>query len=119
MRNVFIVFCVRFLMVGLFTIIIILGIFVVIWIFFEIKKFKFKFFVVFLILLILFFYFGASVALKGQDVNFKSVDGIKHAGGLFFSWVSSMFSNVKTLSGHAVNLDWSATSEKNETFGDN
>jgi hypothetical protein len=90
------------------TPIILLIIVVGIWVFVEVKRFKHKIFAVFLIILILFTYISFAATIKGKDINFKSVEGLKEAGQLYFSWIGSVFVNIKTITSNAIHLDWSA-----------
>ncbi len=91
------------------TTLLIVGILIVgIWIIIEFKRFRHKLLAIFLILLIVFTYVSFLVTLKGKDIDFKSIDGIKTAGTLYFSWLGSVFSNVKTITTNAIRMDWSA-----------
>jgi hypothetical protein len=83
-----------------------------IWVFIELKRFKHKLFAIFLIALIIFSYLGFILAVKGQDVDLKSVNGIKEAGNLYFSWLGTIFGNFKQLTSNAVKMDWKGDSEK-------
>jgi len=78
----------------------------VIWIFVELKRFKHKIFAMLLIAVILFSYFGFVMAIKGQEIDFKSVDGLKTAGGLYWAWLGNIFGNFKSMTTHAIKLDW-------------
>ena len=55
---------------------------VVIWVMIELKRFKHIIWAMFLIALILFSYFGFMASIKGKDINFKSIYGLKTAGKL-------------------------------------
>jgi len=79
---------------------------VVIWVFVELKRFKHKIFAMFLIALILFSYLGFMASIKGQDINFKTFDGIKTAGGLYFAWLGNVFKNTKSITTNAIKMDW-------------
>lgn len=83
-----------------------------IWILIELKRLRHKMFALFLIGLILFLYITMSFTFKDQNINFESTDGIIKAGKIYFAWIGSAFQNVKTISGNALNMDWST---KNET----
>lgn len=79
-----------------------------IWIIVEMRRFKHKIFAIFLIALILFTYISFISVIKGKDIDFTNIDGFKKAGGLYLSWLGSVFGNVKTLTINAVNMDWKA-----------
>lgn len=84
---------------------------IVIWIFIEVKRLKHKLFAVLLIVMILFFYISVTVTLKGQDIDLKSIPGIKEAGGIYLSWIGSIFTNLKTLTTNAIKMDWSSETD--------
>jgi hypothetical protein len=90
------------------TLIVIAVLVVAIWVIIEVKRFKHKIFALFLIALILFTYISFASVIKGKDLNFKSVDGLKEAGGLYLSWLGSIFGNMKMLTVNAINMDWKA-----------
>ncbi len=77
------------------------------------KRFRHKLFAIFLIFLILFTYISFSVTLKGQDIDYKSLTGITSATQLYFSWLVSVFTNVKTITMNAINMDWKSNSTIN------
>ncbi|HTZ41657.1 MAG TPA: hypothetical protein VMC07_00405 [Candidatus Omnitrophota bacterium] len=77
-----------------------------IWVILELKRFRHRILAVFLICLLLFTYFSFTAVFSGKSLDLSSVDGIKEAGGIYFSWLSSIFSNVKVLSSNAIKMDW-------------
>lgn len=87
----------------------------VVWILIEFQRFKHKMLAIFLIGLILFSYISFSSVLKGKDIDYGSVDGMAKATGLYFSWLGGVFGNVKSITAHAVSLDWKKA-EDNKTF---
>ena len=94
---------------------IIVGVLVVaIWIFIEIKRMKHKLFAILLIALILFSYISFAVTIKGEDIDLMSVDGIMTASQLYFSWLGSVFVNLKSITTYAIGMDWQGnqTNEK-------
>jgi glucan phosphoethanolaminetransferase (alkaline phosphatase superfamily) len=98
------------------TTLLIVGILVVgIWIIIEFKRFKHKLLAIFLILLIVFTYVSFLVTLKGKDIDFKSVEGLKQAGTLYFSWLGSVFGNLKTITSNAIKMDWSVDENLSNT----
>ncbi len=91
------------------TTLLIVGILIVgIWILIEFKRFKHKLLAIFLIMLIIFTYVSFLVTLKGKDIDFKSIDGLREAGTLYFSWLGSVFGNLRTITTNAIKMDWSA-----------
>ncbi len=85
----------------------------VIWGVLELKRFKHRALAIFLMVLLLFTYFSFTTVFKDKKLDLSSVDGIKEAGGIYYSWLGSIFSNVKSLSSNAVKMDWGA---KNTTL---
>ena len=88
------------------TLLIVLVLVAAIWILVEFKRFKHKMFAVLLIVLILFTYVSFVATIKGKNLDFTTTDGLKKAGQLYFSWLGSVFKNMKTLTTNAINLDW-------------
>jgi uncharacterized membrane protein len=82
-----------------------------IWIIIEMQRMKHKLYAVLLIALILFLYLTVTFALKGQDIDLKTVSGLGKAVGIYFNFIVSSLGNLKTLTSHAVQMDW----EANET----
>lgn len=89
-----------------FTFIIIAVLIIAIWVIIEIKRMKHKIFAVFLIALILFSYISAATIFKGKDIDFMSVDGLVEATQLYFSWLGSVFVNIKSITTNAVKMEW-------------
>ena len=86
---------------------------VTIWLVIEVKRFKHKLFAIFLIGLVLFSYFSFTSVFKGQQIDFKSISGITGAGKLYFSWLFSVFGNLKEITANAIHMNWVG----NETIG--
>jgi hypothetical protein len=92
-------------MIG-WALIIILILIIAIYVFIEFKRFRHKLFAIFLIVLILFLYLSGLYVFSGKDVDYKSVPGILNAGKLYFSWLSTFFSNLKGITSNAIRMDW-------------
>jgi len=95
------------------TLFIVGGLIALIWILIEMKRLRHKTFAIFLITLILFTYFSFTYVAKKNDVQLGSVSGLLNGGKLYFSWLGSLFGNVKSITGYATDLDW----KTNETKG--
>lgn len=80
-----------------------------IWILVEFKKFRHKVWAILLIILILGTYFSFNSVIKGKDLNLKSAEGLKEAGGLYLSWLGHAFNNMKAITSNAINMDWAGT----------
>ncbi len=85
----------------------IIGILVIaIWIIIEAKRMRHKIFAIFLIALILFSYISASIIFKGQDIDLKSIPGVITASKIYFSWLGSVFNNLKQITTKVIKMDW-------------
>ena len=88
------------------TLFIVGGLIALIWLLIEMKRMRHKVFAIFLITLILFTYFSFTYVAKKNDVQLSSVSGLLNGGKVYFSWLGSLFGNVKSLTGYATDLDW-------------
>lgn len=86
-----------------------------IWVFIELKRFKHKIFAMVLIALILFSYLSFSVVLRNEDINYKSIEGLTKATKIYFSWLGTVFGNLKSVTSYAVKQDWKTVDESNKT----
>jgi len=93
------------------TLLVIAVLLIAIWVIFEVKRFRHKLFAIFLIVLILFTYLSFTAVLKGKDVDIKTVLGLKEAGSLYVSWLGSIFGNLRSITTHAVDMDWKRVNE--------
>jgi len=93
------------------TLLVIAVLLIAIWVIFEVKRFRHKLFAIFLIVLILFTYLSFTAVLKGKDVDIKTVLGLKEAGSLYVSWLGSIFGNLRSITTHAVDMDWKHVNE--------
>ena len=92
-----------------FFVIILLAI--AIWLIIELKRMRHKIFAIFLIALIIFAYFSFTISLSGKDVDLGTTGGWVKAGGLYFSWLGSAFTKVKSITLYAVGIDWKSYNE--------
>ena len=86
---------------------------IAIWVVVEIRRFKHKLFAIFLIALILFGYLSFTISFKDRAVDLKTIEGLTTASKIYFSWLGSMFGNLKSVTSYAVKKDW----DGNETVG--
>ncbi len=85
---------------------------IAIWIFAEIKRVKHKIFAIAIILMLLFFYFSFTSVFKNRNIDFMSIDGLVIASEIYFSWITSFFGNIKTITSNALKIDF----EKNNSL---
>ena len=88
------------------TLFIVAVLIIAIWGVIEIKRFKHKLFAIFLIVLILFTYLSFTITLRGQEIDYTTISGMMTATKLYFSWLVSIFGNLKTMTTHAIRMDW-------------
>ncbi len=89
---------------------IVVGLVIAIWMLFELKHMKHKLFALFLIALVLFGFFSFNAVFKGKDVSLNSLSDLARIGKVYFSWLSSAFTNVKAITTQAIKMDWSGNS---------
>ena len=77
-----------------------------VWLIFKLKGFQHKFLTIFLIGLILFSFVSFSLVFQGQDASIKNVSDIDKVTKLYFSWLGSIFNNMKMLTTQAIKMDW-------------
>jgi len=77
-----------------------------IWIFLEIQKLKHKILAVFLIALIVFAYLSFTIVLQEQNIDYSSPADLLGGLRIYFSWLGGLASNFKTMTSHAISLDW-------------
>jgi len=90
------------------TLFVIAGAIIAIWVIIEVKRLKHKLFAIFLIGLILFLYASVTFTLKGHEIDYSSTSGIMEANKIYFSWLGSAFTNLKSITTNAVKMDWGA-----------
>jgi len=96
---------------GLFSgtaLLIVSGLIALIWILIEVKRIRHKIFAIFLVFAIIFLYWGAIVVFQGQNIDFTSFSGAAEASKVYFSWLLSVFSNIKSVTASVIQLDWSS-----------
>ena len=82
---------------------------IAIWVAVELKRLKHKIFAILLIGLILLVYFSTVVVFRGKDVDVSTVPGLINAVGLYFSFLTSVFSNLVSITSNAIQMDWMGT----------
>ncbi len=79
---------------------------VAIWIIYGLKRIKHKFLAIFLIALVLFSFLSFGVVFGGKDISINDVSDLGNVAKLYFSWLGSVFSNVKSVTTNAIGMDW-------------
>ena len=88
------------------ALLVISAIVIVIWVLIEFKRLEHKLFAYFLIGLVLVVAASFSLVTSSYDIDYGSASGLLTAGKVYFSWLGSAFTNVKTITTQAVKLDW-------------
>ena len=79
-----------------------------IWMVIEVKRLKHKIFAILLIIIIIFSYASFAIVVQDNKMDFTSVSGITEATKIYFSWIGSIFKNLKTITTNVFKLDWTA-----------
>ncbi len=79
---------------------------VVIWVLVEVKRLKHKIGAIALIALIIFSYLSFFAVFNSQKLDLKTPVGLADASKIYFSWLGSLFTNLKVLTANAIHLDW-------------
>jgi hypothetical protein len=92
-------------MIGI-VLMLVAAVIVIIWVMVEFQRLKHKIFAIVLISLILFGYLSFALVLKDKNLDYRSVAGLMTAGKVYFSWLGGTLGNFKTMTSHAISLDW-------------
>ncbi len=88
---------------------------ITVWILLEIKRLKHKIFLISSVFLIISLYFGAIVVFQDRNIDFTSYSGMVDATKIYFSWLGSVFGNLKIITAGATQLDWKNVNETSIT----
>lgn len=80
---------------------------IAVWLLVELKRLRHKIFAIFLILIILSIYFSVTYVFRDQTINFNTVEGMTSASKIYYSWMVSVFNNIKVITLNAIKMDWS------------
>jgi len=70
------------------------------------KHLKHKMSLIVLVIFVIFFYTTASVIIRNNNIDTGSLNGISQFTQIYFNWFIHVASNVKSLAGNAINMDW-------------
>ena len=96
-------------MVGWVFIVLIL---IVIYVLFELMRFKHGIFSIILIIVLLFFLLSLVFVFKDKQVDLNSFGGIQDAVGVYFDWIALTWNNFGALTGNAGNINWNGNGTK-------
>jgi hypothetical protein len=80
---------------------------IAVWVLVELKRLRHKIFAMFLIMVILSLYFSVTYVFREKDINLNTIEGMTSASKLYYSWLVSVFDNVKVITLNAIRMDWS------------
>lgn len=72
-----------------------------------IKKIHHKITGIIIIILGLFLYFTFLFAFKDSNINLTSFAGFIKALQIYFNWLGTLIDNIRTITAHAIRLEWS------------
>lgn len=77
----------------------------------KVSHLRHKFFTIFVIILIFLAFGAVSIFNSNNKLNLNTVEGAITAGKLYVIWLGNAFDNVKTLTGKAVQMEWTVTNK--------
>jgi hypothetical protein len=85
-----------------------------VWITISFRKIKHKIFALLLVSLLLLGYLSFTYVVNPEKIELST---LKDAGKIYVNYLNLVFNNIFTISGYAVNLDWSLNSSvENRSF---
>lgn len=100
------------------TLIVVIAIAALIYVFIELQRAKHKIFAIVAIFLLIFGYISVSVVVKQADVDLKTVSGLMEATKIYFAWMGSLLKNTVAVTGYAFTLDWGVSEEDIDDISD-
>ncbi|MGD9276678.1 MAG: hypothetical protein PVJ67_05885 [Candidatus Pacearchaeota archaeon] len=97
-----------------FTLFMISALIIGIWVLIEVKRMKHKVFAILLIALILFSYVSSAYVFRGHDIQWNTIPGVLEGTKLYFSWLGSVFFNLKSITSYTINMNWEGNNSKND-----
>ncbi len=79
----------------------------------RMNHFRHKITILLLLVFALFLYTTITVVDKVNDFDLTTSEGFFDAGKVYLGWLGNGFSNLKSLAGNAIKMDWAST---NGTF---
>ena len=81
-------------------------------IYIEVQKFKHKAIAIFIIGLLVFIYLTGAFVIKDKGIKFGTTSGMITATKIYFSWLGTVFVNLKTITSNAMKLNWEENNTK-------
>ncbi len=77
----------------------------------KMNHLRHKLWIIALIFFALFLYTTASIVYNENELQLNTVEGVFGAVKVYIAWLANGFGNLKTLTGNAVEMNWSATNQ--------
>ena len=78
----------------------------------KISHIRHRFWIFFLIFLAIFLYVSLTVVNSKYDLDFTTFDGLSKSIKVYLGWLGNGFQNMKVLTGYAIKMDWTSSSNK-------
>lgn len=72
----------------------------------KLKHVQHRFLIILIVVLALFFFLSANKAIKNNNINLKSLDGILAVFKIYLNWFSQLGHNFTELGGYAIKMNW-------------
>ncbi len=80
---------------------------VLLYIFISFKHLKQRYVAILIVTFLLFFYVSYSRVTEDKDVDYTSIAGLEKGARLYFTWLSQVFNNFRSITGNVIRMDWS------------
>jgi uncharacterized membrane protein len=92
---------------------IVIALIVLLVVFLKVKHMNQRLSAIIIVVLLLFFYVSYSKVTEDQEIDYKSASGVEKGARLYFTWLGNLFDNFRTITGNAINMDWTGNETKN------
>ena len=72
----------------------------------QMSHFRHKVTTVMVVLVFLFIYISFTVVANNHEADLSTAKGLLQASQVYFSWMGQAFSNMKTITGNIIGMDW-------------
>lgn len=75
----------------------------------KMNHLRHRIFIIILILIALFFYVTLTFVSNKNNVDLTTMNGFMNGVKVYGGWLVHNFQNIRSLTGNAINMDWTAT----------
>ena len=75
------------------------------------NHFKHRLWVLILISITIFLILSVTVVYSKYNLEFNSVDSSINSAKIYFGWLANGFTNLKSLTGNAIKMDWTSSND--------